>query len=148
MSSYCFRFYVSDLYGINVRPVAPFGSVSSKPSVESALLHRCLPDELLFEVLYVWSRSYKPWPWPYILREPNCYDKYFNYLLSIHYLLIGSLVMVGKEKNPNLIFWLCIWIKRQHRGEIQKIKLFLPLFFFKNLIDFIHRSLQEWLHMT
>ncbi|XP_075647404.1 F-box protein 7 isoform X2 [Castanea sativa] len=39
-----------DLYGINVRPVAPFGSVSSKPYVESALLHRCLPDELLFEV--------------------------------------------------------------------------------------------------
>ena len=62
MSSYCFRFYVSDLYGINVRPVATFGSFSSKPYVESALLHRCLPDELLFEVLYVWSRCYKPWP--------------------------------------------------------------------------------------
>ena len=53
MSSYCFRFYVSDLYGINVRPVATFGSFSSKPYVESASLHCCLPDELLFEVLYV-----------------------------------------------------------------------------------------------
>ncbi|XP_065632102.1 F-box protein 7-like isoform X2 [Quercus suber] len=47
-----------DLYGINVRPVATFGSFSSKPYVESALLHRCLPDELLFEVLYVRLESY------------------------------------------------------------------------------------------
>lgn len=39
-----------DLYGVNVRPVAPFGSLSSKPFVDTALLHRCLPDELLFEV--------------------------------------------------------------------------------------------------
>lgn len=40
-----------DLYGINVRPVAPFGSVSRKPYVDPALIHRCLPDELLHEVL-------------------------------------------------------------------------------------------------
>uniref|UniRef100_A0A2N9FH60 F-box protein n=1 Tax=Fagus sylvatica TaxID=28930 RepID=A0A2N9FH60_FAGSY len=39
-----------DLYGINVRPVAPVGSVSRKPYVDPALIHRCLPDELLFEV--------------------------------------------------------------------------------------------------
>ncbi|CAK9158582.1 unnamed protein product [Ilex paraguariensis] len=38
-----------DLYGVNVRPVAPFGSASSKPFVDPALIHRCLPDELLFE---------------------------------------------------------------------------------------------------
>jgi hypothetical protein len=43
---------VKDLYGVNVRPVAPFGSASRKPHVDSSLLHRCLPDELLFEVLY------------------------------------------------------------------------------------------------
>lgn len=41
-----------DLYGVNVRPIAPFGSVSRKPYVDSALIHRCLPDELLFEVLH------------------------------------------------------------------------------------------------
>lgn len=34
-----------------MRPVAPFGSVSRKPYVDTALIHRCLPDELLFEVL-------------------------------------------------------------------------------------------------
>ncbi|RVX22651.1 F-box protein 7 [Vitis vinifera] len=38
-----------DLYGVHVRPVAPFGSASSKPFVDPALIHRCLPDELLSE---------------------------------------------------------------------------------------------------
>jgi len=47
-----FLVLVKDLYGVNVRPVAPFGSASRKPHVDSSLLHRCLPDELLFEVLY------------------------------------------------------------------------------------------------
>lgn len=40
-----------DLYGVNVRPVAPFGSASSKTVVDPALIHRVLPDELIFEVL-------------------------------------------------------------------------------------------------
>ncbi|KAK4743899.1 hypothetical protein SAY87_010211 [Trapa incisa] len=39
-----------DLYGNNVRPVAPFGSASSRPHVDHALIHRTLPDELLYEV--------------------------------------------------------------------------------------------------
>ncbi|KAI9113386.1 hypothetical protein K1719_015911 [Acacia pycnantha] len=39
-----------DLYGVNVRPVAPVGSASRKPYVDSALIHRCLPDEMLSEV--------------------------------------------------------------------------------------------------
>ncbi|PKI40846.1 hypothetical protein CRG98_038772, partial [Punica granatum] len=38
-----------DLYGVNVRPVAPFGSASSRPYVDHALIHRSLPDELLYE---------------------------------------------------------------------------------------------------
>ncbi|KAF3633183.1 F-box protein 7 [Capsicum annuum] len=46
-----------DLYGINVRPVPPFGSTSSKQFVDPALIHRVLPDELLFEkLLYLKSR--------------------------------------------------------------------------------------------
>lgn len=45
-----FFFFVSDLYGVHVRPVAPFGSTSSKPQFDPALIHRSLPDELLFEV--------------------------------------------------------------------------------------------------
>ncbi|CAN6439267.1 unnamed protein product [Victoria cruziana] len=38
------------LYGVRVRPVPPFGSVSSRPYIDPALLHRCLPDELLHEI--------------------------------------------------------------------------------------------------
>jgi hypothetical protein len=43
---------VADLYGVNVRPVAPYGSASRMVNVDPALIHRCLPDELLFEVLH------------------------------------------------------------------------------------------------
>ncbi|CAI0393108.1 unnamed protein product, partial [Linum tenue] len=39
-----------DLYGIHVRPVAPFGSTSRRLDADPALIHRSLPDELLFEV--------------------------------------------------------------------------------------------------
>ncbi|CAM8999592.1 unnamed protein product [Rhodiola kirilowii] len=40
----------SDLYGVHVKPVAAFGSASSRIVVDSATIHCCLPDELLFEV--------------------------------------------------------------------------------------------------
>lgn len=58
---------VSGLYGTRVRPVPPFGSLSSNPPVDPALIHQVLPDELLSEVkidflsvfniqgAYVWS---------------------------------------------------------------------------------------------
>ncbi|XP_068663203.1 F-box protein 7 isoform X2 [Aristolochia californica] len=39
-----------DLYGVRLRPVPHFGSLSSRHVVDPALIHRCLPDELLFEV--------------------------------------------------------------------------------------------------
>jgi hypothetical protein len=38
------------LYGTRVRPVPAFGSLSNKPVSDPALIHRILPDELLFEV--------------------------------------------------------------------------------------------------
>lgn len=43
-------FRLAGLYGVRVRPVPPAGSTSSKPIVETSLLHRTLPDELLHEV--------------------------------------------------------------------------------------------------
>ena len=52
---YCFRIFLLDLYGINVRPIAPVGSASRKPYVDSALIHHILPDELLFEVFVFYS---------------------------------------------------------------------------------------------
>ncbi|KAM7518859.1 hypothetical protein LguiB_017821 [Lonicera macranthoides] len=60
-----------DLYGINVRPVAPFGSASSKPLVDSALLHRCLPDELLFEIFARMT--------PYSLGRAACVCRKWRY---------------------------------------------------------------------
>ncbi|CAM6109261.1 unnamed protein product [Calypogeia fissa] len=39
------------LYGTRIRPVAPVGSISRLPPVhDPSLLHRMLPDELLFEI--------------------------------------------------------------------------------------------------
>lgn len=46
VSKVCF----ADLYGVNIRPVAPYGSASRRQNNDPALIHRCLPDELLLEV--------------------------------------------------------------------------------------------------
>ncbi|KAL2513159.1 F-box protein 7 [Abeliophyllum distichum] len=62
-----------DLYGINVRPVAPFGSASRKPSVDEALIHRSLPDELLFEIF---SRMT-----PYTLGRASCVCRKWKYTI-------------------------------------------------------------------
>ncbi|CAK9164480.1 unnamed protein product [Ilex paraguariensis] len=62
-----------DLYGVNVRPVAPFGSASSKPFVDPALIHRCLPDELLFEIF---SRMT-----PYALGRAACVCRKWRYTI-------------------------------------------------------------------
>ncbi|KAF3446993.1 hypothetical protein FNV43_RR12173 [Rhamnella rubrinervis] len=62
-----------DLYGINVRPVAPVGSASRKPFVDPALIHRCLPDELLFEVFARMT--------PYDLGRASCVCRKWSYAL-------------------------------------------------------------------
>ncbi|KAL0704861.1 hypothetical protein Bca4012_071286 [Brassica carinata] len=70
-----------DLYGVHVRPVAPFGSTSSKPQFDPALIHRSLPDELLFEVgafPYLFFLAAEVGSWIYIG-------------------LIGEIAMFGRE---------------------------------------------------
>ncbi|KAK9270893.1 hypothetical protein L1049_026479 [Liquidambar formosana] len=62
-----------DLYGINVKPVAPLGSTSSRPYVDPAFIHRCLPDELLFEVF---SRMT-----PYNLGRAACVCRKWRYTI-------------------------------------------------------------------
>lgn len=62
-----------DLYGINVRPVAPFGSASRKLYVDEALIHRNLPDELLFEIF---SRMT-----PYTLGRAACVCRKWKYTI-------------------------------------------------------------------
>ncbi|KAL8141228.1 hypothetical protein V2J09_007249 [Rumex salicifolius] len=39
-----------DLYGVRISSVAAFGSTSDKPSYDPALMHRVIPDELLYEI--------------------------------------------------------------------------------------------------
>ncbi|KAG5525073.1 hypothetical protein RHGRI_031677 [Rhododendron griersonianum] len=60
-----------DLYGVHIRPVAPFGSASSKPFIDPALLHRCLPDELLFEIFARMT--------PYNLGKAACVCRKWRY---------------------------------------------------------------------
>ncbi|KAJ3675179.1 hypothetical protein LUZ60_004221 [Juncus effusus] len=66
-----------NLYGIRVQPIAPFGSVSSQPFYDSALIHRSLPDELLFEVFtrmsaYTLGRATCVCrKWKYMIRNPS-----------------------------------------------------------------------------
>ncbi|CAA6663811.1 unnamed protein product [Spirodela intermedia] len=62
-----------NLYGNRIRPIAPFGSTSSKEFAESSLMHRCLPDELLFEIF-----SRMP---PYALGKAACVCRKWRYTI-------------------------------------------------------------------
>lgn len=87
-----------DLYGVNVRPVAPFGSASSKPVVDSALMHRCLPDELLYEIFARMT--------PYNLGRAACVCRKWRYTV----------------RNP--VFWRNACLKAwQLSGAVENYKL-------------------------
>ncbi|KAF2291419.1 hypothetical protein GH714_023910 [Hevea brasiliensis] len=62
-----------DLYGVNVRPVAPYGSASRRQNNDPALIHRCLPDELLLEVFFRMN--------PYDLGRAACVCRKWRYTL-------------------------------------------------------------------
>ncbi|KAF5955060.1 hypothetical protein HYC85_007916 [Camellia sinensis] len=62
-----------DLYGVHVRPVPPFGSASSKPFVDPALIHRSLPDELLSEIFAKMT--------PYNLGRAACVCRKWRYTI-------------------------------------------------------------------
>ncbi|GER37740.1 F-box family protein [Striga asiatica] len=62
-----------DLYGINVRPVAPFASLARKPSLDTALIHRSLPDELLLEIFLKMA--------PYTLGRAACVCRKWRYTI-------------------------------------------------------------------
>ncbi|KAK4756212.1 hypothetical protein SAY87_006339 [Trapa incisa] len=87
-----------DLYGINVRPVAPFGSASSRPHVDHALIHRTLPDELLYEVFARMT--------PYDLGRASCVCRKWRYTI----------------RNP--VFWRNICLKAwQVSGMVENYKI-------------------------
>ncbi|KAK9167522.1 hypothetical protein Scep_002713 [Stephania cephalantha] len=87
-----------DLYGVRLKPVAPFGSVSSKPVVDPALIHRSLPDELLFEVFARMN--------PYTLGRAACVCRKWRYTI----------------RNP--VFWRSACLKAwQLSGAIANYKI-------------------------
>lgn len=80
---------LSDLYGVRVRPVAPFESLSGKRFVDPALIHRCLPDELLFEVLFDCFDTQLLHIGNITAYEfLNCYRIFHVYVLECHKLLL------------------------------------------------------------
>ncbi|GMJ14790.1 F-box protein 7, F-BOX PROTEIN 7 [Hibiscus trionum] len=87
-----------DLYGKHVRPVAPFGSASRKLYVDPALIHRCLPDELLFEVFVRMA--------PYDLGRASCVCRKWRYTI----------------RNP--VFWRTACLKAwQLSGLVENYKM-------------------------
>ncbi|KAL5578538.1 hypothetical protein UlMin_020237 [Ulmus minor] len=94
--------HLYNLYGINVRPVAPVGSASRKPYVDSALIHRILPDELLFEVFAQMT--------PYNLGRASCVCQKWRYTIRNP--------LTGLVKNYKLLqskyegSWRKMWLSR------------------------------------
>lgn len=62
-----------DLYGVHVRPVTPFGSTSNKHVFDTSLLHRSLPDELLFEIFARMT--------PYSMGRATCVCRKWRYTI-------------------------------------------------------------------
>ncbi|XP_059631243.1 F-box protein 7-like isoform X2 [Cornus florida] len=89
---------IQDLYGVIIRPVAPFGSASSKPFVDTALLHRSLPDELLFEIFVRMT--------PYTMGRAACVCRKWRYTIC----------------NP--VFWRNACLKAWHlSGVVENYKI-------------------------
>ncbi|WOG92436.1 hypothetical protein DCAR_0311703 [Daucus carota subsp. sativus] len=62
-----------DLYGVYIKPVVPYGSAISKSSIDPALIHRYLPEELLFEIFTRMS--------PYTLGRAACVCRKWKYTI-------------------------------------------------------------------
>ncbi|KAG0592611.1 hypothetical protein M758_1G260000 [Ceratodon purpureus] len=102
------------LYGIRVRPVAPVGSTSSKPVVESSLLHRTLPDELIQEVFMRLT--------PYSLGRAACVCRKWRYSTRMPCLWRNACLKTwqvsGREENERLCAetygssWRAMWHSR------------------------------------
>ncbi|XP_057973989.1 F-box protein 7 isoform X2 [Malania oleifera] len=103
-----------DLYGVRIRPVAPFGSTSSKPFVDPALIHRCLPDELLFEVFAKMS--------PYDLGRASCVCRKWRYTIRNpvfwRYACLKAWQLAGVVENYKILqskyecSWRKMWLLR------------------------------------
>lgn len=103
-----------NLYGTRVRPVPPFGSVSSNPPIDPALIHQVLPDELLFEVFVRMT--------PYTLGRAGCVCRKWRYAIRNPFLwqkaCISAWQISGVEQNMQIVrscyggSWRKMWIAR------------------------------------
>ncbi|KDP32811.1 hypothetical protein JCGZ_12103 [Jatropha curcas] len=87
-----------DLYGINVRPVAPYESAVRRQNYDPALIHRSLPDELLLEIFLRMN--------PYDLGRAACVCRKWRYTV----------------RNP--VFWRSACLKAwQLSGVVENYKV-------------------------
>ncbi|KAJ4837089.1 F-box protein 7 [Turnera subulata] len=135
-----------DLYGVNVRPVAPYGSLSRR-HFDPALLHRCLPDELLFEVF---SRM-APYDigraacvcrkWRYALRNPILWRSACLKAWQLIYRLISVEKLSGVVENYKIL-------QSKYESSWRKMWLFRPrlrtdgLYVSRN--TYIRAGVREW----
>ncbi|KAJ0976892.1 hypothetical protein J5N97_012366 [Dioscorea zingiberensis] len=113
-----------NLYGIRVRPIAAFGSVSSKPFVDPALIHRCLPDELLFEVFTRMT--------PYTLGRAACVCRKWRYTIRNPSLWRSACLKTWQLSGPTANYqivqsvydgsWKKMWV---HRPRIRMDGLYV-----------------------
>ncbi|KAI5081102.1 hypothetical protein GOP47_0004285 [Adiantum capillus-veneris] len=103
------------LYGTRIRPVPPFGSLSSKPpAVDPALIHQVLSDDLLFEVFIRLP--------PYALGCAGCVCRKWRYATRNPVLwqkaCLSTWQMFGVEENFSMLqsfyggSWRNMWISR------------------------------------
>uniref|UniRef100_A0A0E0DEC6 F-box protein n=1 Tax=Oryza meridionalis TaxID=40149 RepID=A0A0E0DEC6_9ORYZ len=123
------------LYGIRVQPVAPFSSLSSRPDL--ALIHQCLPDELLFEIFARMS--------PYSLGRAACVCRKWKYTVRNPTLWRNACLKTwqrtGMEANYQMVqslydsSWRKMWMLRP---RIQYDGLYVS----RN--TYIHTGTAEW----
>lgn len=110
--------FLPGLYGKRVRPVAPFGSLSSRPFHDPALIHRSLPDELINEVRFNTLYAFGSWnsyflildyqtplivdsiTWSLLIIISNGYIWRFNNSVVLYELVVFAITLINV---PSLI---------------------------------------------
>uniref|UniRef100_A0A453BZQ9 F-box protein n=1 Tax=Aegilops tauschii subsp. strangulata TaxID=200361 RepID=A0A453BZQ9_AEGTS len=123
------------LYGIRVPPVSPFNSLTSTPDL--ALIHQCLPDELLIEIFGRMS--------PYTLGRAACVCRKWKYTTRNPTLWRNACLKTwqrnGIEANFRMVqslydsSWRKMWVQRP-RIRID------GLYVSRN--TYIHTGITEW----
>ncbi|KAL4183538.1 hypothetical protein AMTRI_Chr11g98770 [Amborella trichopoda] len=122
------------LYGVRVRP----GSTISNPDVDPALIHRCLPDELLFEQIFARMT-------PYSLGRAACVCRKWRYTIRNPIFWRGACLkawqMTGPAEN-------CRLVRFSYGGSWRKMWLLRPRLRFDGLYvsrnTYIRAGVAEW----